>query len=78
LRDAHYAGAKRLEHGAGYQYPHDHADGVVSQDYLGVDKVYYVPTDRGAEARMAEHLQKFRSLRCELAADEEAARSSEP
>jgi len=27
LRDGHYAGASRLEHGKGYQYPHDHGGG---------------------------------------------------
>ena len=30
LRDAHYAGAKGLGHGAGYRYPHDDPRGVVS------------------------------------------------
>ena len=35
----------------------------MSQDYLGVDKVYYEPTDRGAEADMAALLEKFRRLR---------------
>ena len=30
LRDAHYAGAKKLGHGKTYVYPHDHPDGVVA------------------------------------------------
>ena len=29
LRDAHYPGAKRLQHGGGYRYPHDFPGGVV-------------------------------------------------
>ena len=35
LRDAHYQGAKRLGHGEGYQYAHDHPEHFVAQDYLG-------------------------------------------
>jgi putative ATPase len=55
LRDGHYAGAKRLGLGVGYKYPHDHGGpgeggGHVDQDYLGVDKTYYHPTERGLEA----------------------------
>src|SRR5439155_177208 len=33
LRDAHYPGAKRLQHGGGYRYPHDFPGGVVEQQY---------------------------------------------
>jgi len=50
LKDTHYSGSKRLGNGQGYDYPHDHSTGFVEQDYLGVDKVYYRPTDRGYEA----------------------------
>ena len=60
LRDKHYAGAARLGHGAGYEYAHDAADGVAAQDYLGVDRVYYQPTDRGFEAELAARLQQIR------------------
>ena len=63
LRDTHYSGSRRLGHGEDYQYPHDHPEGMVAQDYLGVDKVYYRPTERGAESSMAAHLHKFRALR---------------
>lgn len=63
LRDAHYKGAKRLGHGEGYQYAHDHPEGMVAQDYLGVDKTYYSPTDRGHEKQMATYLSKFTKLR---------------
>ena len=60
LRSTAYAGAKTLGSGAGYKYPHDAPDGIVDQTYLGVEKVYYTPTDRGAEARMQEYLAKVR------------------
>ncbi len=33
LRDAHYKGAQRLGHGAGYRYPHDDPSGWVGQRY---------------------------------------------
>ncbi len=67
LRDTHYQGAKQLEHGQGYQSPHDHAKGFVQQEYLGVDKNYYQPTGRGYERHMAEYL---RQVRGDKAADE--------
>ena len=60
LRDKHYQGAKQLGHGKGYQYSHDEADGVSSQDYLGVDREFYQPTDRGFEVTIAERLEKIR------------------
>jgi putative ATPase len=63
LRDTHYKGSQRLGHGEGYEYAHDHAGGMVAQDYLGVDKTYYTPTDRGHEKVMAEYLEKFKKLR---------------
>jgi putative ATPase len=56
LRDGHYAGAERLGHGKGYQYPHDHPNAHVPQDYLGVDKTYYTPTSHGAEPQLARNL----------------------
>lgn len=63
LRDTHYKSAERLGHGEGYQYAHDAPGGMVDQDYLGVDKTYYVPTDRGHEKQMGAYLEKFKSLR---------------
>jgi len=63
LRDAHYKGAQRLGHGTDYEYAHDAPEGMVDQEYLGVDKTYYTPTDRGHEQVMAEHLARFKKLR---------------
>ena len=48
---------RRMGHGQGYQYAHASATGFVDQDYLGVDKSYYVPTDRGYEQRITQYLQ---------------------
>jgi len=63
LRDAHYSGAKQLGHGEGYQYAHDAAEGWVDQDYLGVDKTYYEPVDRGYEAELKKRLETIRQQR---------------
>jgi len=62
LRDAHYRGAEKLGHGQGYQYAHDSAGGVAAQDYLGVDRTYYEPTDRGYEKKIAERLKEIRAI----------------
>ena len=62
LRDKHYQGAKALGHGEGYEYSHDSAEGVVAQDYLGVDKVFYNPVDRGFESELLQRLEKLRAI----------------
>ena len=65
LRDAHYAGAKKLGHGAHYQYPHDSDAGVVQQQYLPDElklKTYYVPTQHGSERTISERLTKLRAI----------------
>lgn len=65
LRDAHYAGAKKLGHGKGYKYPHDSDIGVVAQQYLpdelrGIH--YYEPTNHGAERDVQARLEKIRRI----------------
>ena len=61
LKDTHYQGSQRLGHGKGYKYAHDYAGGYVEQDYLGVDRVYYEPVDRGYEAEIAERMSRLRA-----------------
>ncbi len=61
LKDAHYKGAKDLGHGEGYQYAHNGEDGWVDQDYLGVEKSYYEPVDRGFEEKMKRRLEELRA-----------------
>jgi putative ATPase len=60
LRDAHYAGAKRLGHGEGYKYAHDFPEHFVAQDYLGAQRRYYEPTEQGVEKKIRERLEKWR------------------
>jgi putative ATPase len=70
LRDGSYSGAKRLGNGKGYQYAHDHPDGFVEQDYLGVDKTYYVPSDLGYEVQIGQRLAIWRARKEAKAAGE--------
>lgn len=62
LRDAHYSGAAELGHGAGYQYAHDFPEGVAPQQYLGVDRVYYRPTQHGFERELSIRIEHIRHL----------------
>jgi len=64
LRDAHFAGAARLEHGTGYRYPHDHDNGIVAQQYLPDDlagRHYYRPGRHGAEDRWGSLAERLRA-----------------
>jgi putative ATPase len=60
LQDKHYSGARQLGHGQGYTYSHDAPEGIAAQDYLGVEKRYYEPTDGGFERDLAERLSAIR------------------
>lgn len=65
LRDANYAGAKKLGHGKGYKYPHDASLGVVEQQYLPdslQSQTYYEPTEHGAEREISARLEKLRAI----------------
>ncbi|MCW5768397.1 MAG: replication-associated recombination protein A [Phycisphaeraceae bacterium] len=46
-----------------YQYSHDAKDTLTGQDYLGVEKRYYEPTENGAEKAMKERLDEVRKRR---------------
>lgn len=59
LRDSHYPGSKQLGHGQGYEYSHESQDGIAAQDYLGVDRQYYRPTDRGFEQELAQRWEEI-------------------
>ncbi|WP_297571396.1 replication-associated recombination protein A [uncultured Actinomyces sp.] len=63
LRDAHYAGAKKLGHGNGYVYAHDEPYAIAAQQYLP-DQLegtqYYEPTSNGFEASITKRLENVR------------------
>ncbi|WP_121251018.1 replication-associated recombination protein A [Nocardioides ferulae] len=65
LRDAHYAGAKKLGHGSTYTYSHDEPYGIAQQQYppdVVLDARYYQPTALGAEAAVKERWERIRRL----------------
>ncbi len=65
LRDAHYAGAKNISHGAGYLYAHDDPRGVAPQRHAPAELLgasYYHPSGRGAEAEYAARLERIKAI----------------
>jgi putative ATPase len=54
LRDPHNMSSTQKTE---YQYAHEFQDGIAAQDYLGVDKEYYRPTQRGFEAELTRRLE---------------------
>lgn len=66
LRDGHYAGAKRLGHGEGYQYSHAHGTDefpVTDQEYGATEETYYSPKNSGFERELTERLKKIKGRR---------------
>ena len=64
LRDASLKSSRATGAGKGYRYPHDEG-GFVPVRYVEapiVDREYYRPSDRGAEARAAAAVQRLRAL----------------
>jgi putative ATPase len=65
LRDAHYAGAKRLGHGQDYAYAHDEPHAIAAQQYLPDELAgarYYIPSEYGAEAAIVSRLARIEEL----------------
>jgi hypothetical protein len=56
---------KELGYGAGYEYDHDAEEGFSGADYFpeGMRRRFYRPTDRGAEAAIAERMARWDALR---------------
>ncbi len=66
IRNAPTGLMAKLGYGRDYQYAHDAPDALVSQEHLPDalrGRVYYRPTDRGAEKEVAERLQTWRRWR---------------
>ncbi|NBV86256.1 MAG: replication-associated recombination protein A [Verrucomicrobia bacterium] len=61
LRDTHFKGAKAMGH-SGYMNPHDFEGSFVPQAYLEEGRRYYHPAEQGAERRIKERLEYWRSL----------------
>jgi putative ATPase len=66
IRNAPTGLMANLGYGRGYQYAHDAPEALVSQEHLPDalrGRVYYRPTDRGAEKELAERLRAWRQWR---------------
>jgi putative ATPase len=74
LQGSHYPGAKRLGHGEGYEYAHEAEGAVAAQDYLGVEREFYRPTERGFEKELSERLAAIRERLRDNASDEKDER----
>jgi len=66
LRDSHYGGAKSLNHGVDYKYPHNYEHHYVKQQYLPkelLNKNYYKPTGLGYEKRIKDRMEFLSKLK---------------
>jgi putative ATPase len=66
LRNAPTGLMRQLGYGADYRYPHDFPGAVVDQSYRPEklkDAIYYLPSERGYEARIREYLERVRKAR---------------
>lgn len=63
LRDASYAGAKKLGRQEGYLYPHSFPGNYVQQAYTPEPVSYYHPSDNGYEKKIKERLAGLRRPR---------------
>lgn len=60
LKDAHYKGAGKLGHGAGYKYAHAYPHHYVKQQYLPdglTEEVFYEPSENGREKEIGRRLK---------------------
>jgi putative ATPase len=63
IRDSHFSGAKQLNRGKGYKYPHSYDNHYVYQQYLPdnlKDKKYYESSQSGQETKFYEFNKKLR------------------
>ena len=63
LKDAHYGGAAKLGRGVEYQYPHDHEDSFVKQQYLPdalASRKYYEPGNNKTEISFEQYWQQIK------------------
>ena len=66
LRNAPTKAMKEWGYGTGYQHAHDFSDalsGMVCLPDALTDRVYYTPTERGVEKRIAERMKELDNLR---------------
>jgi putative ATPase len=60
LEDRHFPGVRRAGQKFDYKLPHDCPGHFVAQDYLGADKIFYNPTEQGAEKQIKPQVENRR------------------
>lgn len=64
LKDAHYSGAKKLQRGINYLYPHDYPGHIVAQEYLPknlIGREYFKP---GADAKFEKaYAERYKTIK---------------
>ena len=63
LKDSHYSGAEKLDHGKGYKYPHNFENHYIPQQYLPdriKDKIYYEFGDNKNESAAKKYWQDIK------------------
>jgi putative ATPase len=79
LRNAPHPGMAEMGYAKGYQYSHGFEGGISpDQDYLGVDKKYYVPTDRGHEKYVRQYLEWAEKLRAKAGTGDAKGGTGDP
>jgi len=78
LRDSHTVTNKKLGQGEGYLYSHDYLEAVSGQDYLEKYLKLYNPGSHpsGAEAAIAERLERWRRIKKEKQSSENEKRGT--
>ena len=69
LRNAPTPLMRKLGYGEDYLYPHDYEGAVTAQTYRPEKiegRIYYLPSERGYEARLREYLDRVRKMRTQL------------
>jgi putative ATPase len=69
LRSPGGAANRRMGHGADYAYSHEFAESVSGQEYLEKPLRLYRPNAVGAEAAVAERLERWRALKAQRRAE---------
>jgi putative ATPase len=69
LEDQHHKGLRRAGEGFDYKLPHDYPGHFVAQDYWSEDKIFYKPSDQGAEKQIGERVEGWRKQFQEMRAN---------
>lgn len=62
IKDSHYSGAKNLNRGIGYKYPHNYENNYVKQQYLPgniKNTVYYKPGKNKMEGKILNYMNRI-------------------